>query len=85
MIELQRSMDHRWIIDKNVNSKDILQDFAEIAKDCSRGFSFTDIVRKASARGSYQGRKSGEDGARITVGCPYSASLLLHVWLYVQC
>ena len=68
MIELQRSMDHRWIIDKNVNSKDILQDFAEIAKDCSRGFSFTDIVRKASARGSYQGRKSGEDGARITVG-----------------
>ena len=43
MIELSRSMDHRCIIDKNVNSKDILAEFANIMRQSNNGFSINEI------------------------------------------
>lgn len=66
MIKLQRSMTHRWIIDKNVNSKDILSEFASIIKDENNGFSFNEVIDKAYDRGAYKGRSTS--GSTITVG-----------------
>lgn len=66
MIELERSMTHRWIIDKNVNSKDILSDFAAIIKDANNGFDFNEVIDQAYERGSYKGRSLS--GSTITIG-----------------
>lgn len=66
MIELQRAMNHKWIIDKNVNSKDILQEFTSIIKDSTTGFVFDEIIQSATVQGCYQGRNAG--GSTITIG-----------------
>lgn len=55
MIELQRSLDHRWIIDKNVSSKDLLSQFAGVLKDESKGINYQSVLNKLT---SYQGRPS---------------------------
>jgi len=66
---LERSMNHRWIIDKNVNSKDILADFAVLMSNSQDGFRLNDLVDQTIT----QGRSSGTDnvngsGSTITVG-----------------
>ena len=43
MIELERSMEHRCIIDKNVNSRDILAEFAQIMHQSHNGFDIDGI------------------------------------------
>jgi hypothetical protein len=66
MIKLERSMNHRWIIDKNVNSKDILSEFANIIKNKETGFDFDEIKSHAHEAGAYRGRS--EAGSTITIG-----------------
>lgn len=65
MISLQRSMDHRWIIDKNVSSKDLLAQFASVLRDESCGIDYSSVLTKLT---SYQGRPSVSDGHNITFG-----------------
>ena len=62
MIELERSMTHKWIIDKNVNSKDILKEFAALVSDAERGFNYEDMISQTIT----QGRDA--DGSTITIG-----------------
>lgn len=62
MIDLERSMTHKWIIDKNVNSKDILSEFAAIVSDAQRGFNFEEMISQTIT----QGRDA--DGSTITIG-----------------
>ena len=66
MIDLERSMEHRWIIDKNVNSKDILSEFAKIIKNKDTGFDFNEIKEHIHAAGTYHGRS--DEGSTITIG-----------------
>ena len=66
MITLERHMEHRWIIDKNVNSKELLSEFAVIMKDVANALDFDDIKQYISQNGIYQGRNN--DGYKITIG-----------------
>ena len=62
MIELERSMTHKWIIDKNVNSKAILKEFAAHVSDAEKGFNYEDMISQTIT----QGRDA--EGSTITVG-----------------
>jgi hypothetical protein len=68
MIQLNRSMIHKWIIDKNVNSKDILEEFTASVISAHKGFNFDEIINQTIS----QGRKIDEfhvnKGSSITVG-----------------
>ncbi|MEE1050114.1 MAG: hypothetical protein U0M60_22145, partial [Clostridia bacterium] len=66
MIALERNMEHRWIIDKNVNSKQLLSEFARIMKDVNNTSDFDDVKKQISRDGIYQGRS--DDGYKITIG-----------------
>ena len=66
MISLERSNEHRWTIDKNVNSSDLLAAFANIMQTNHDGFSFDDAMAHISAQGIYQGRS--DEGSTITIG-----------------
>lgn len=50
MIELERSTEHRWTIDKNVNDKKILADFA-VLMSRHRGFKLEDLVDNSITQG----------------------------------
>ena len=62
MIQLERSMTHRWIIDKNVNSKDILADFAALISNAQEGFTMNDFVNDTIVQA-----RDGQ-GSNITIG-----------------
>lgn len=62
MIQLERSKAHKWIIDKNVNSKEILSEFAAIVSNTPRGFDYDEMVSQTIT----QGRNA--DGSTITIG-----------------
>lgn len=68
MIQLERSMMHKWIIDKNVNSKDILSEFAAIISD-TRGFNFEEMVSQTITQGRKdEGIIDADRGSTITIG-----------------
>lgn len=68
MIELERSMIHKWILDKNVNSKDILSGFAEIVCREQEGFLCEEIVDQTVYRGRIIEGDNAMRGSTITVG-----------------
>lgn len=69
MIELERSMTHKWIIDKNVNSKDILSEFASIISKSGKGFGFEEMVSRTVTQGRKdEGIADADKGSVITVG-----------------
>ncbi len=62
-------MIHKWIIDKNVNSKDVLSEFAAIVSDAQRGFHFKDIVSQTITQGRKdEGIINADKGSAITIG-----------------
>lgn len=68
MIQLERSMMHKWIIDKNVNSKDILSEFAAIISD-TQGFNFEEMVSQTITQGRKdEGIIDADRGSTITIG-----------------
>ena len=75
MINLERTMEHRWIIDKNVNSPDILSNFATVAQDATSGFRVEDILDSTGSDGFYQSRREGAEiitaGVRLLQVCFY--------------
>lgn len=68
MIQLERSMNHKWIIDKNVNSKDILSEFAAILSASQNGFQFEDVVSRAISQGRKREGDYADKGSTITIG-----------------
>lgn len=69
MIQLERSMLHKWIIDKNVNSTDILSEFAAAMSDAQRGFNFEDMVSQTITQGRKdEGITNVDKGSTITIG-----------------
>ncbi len=66
MLDLQRNMNHKWIIDKNVNSKSILSDFAILLNNNfqNQGFKFDDLISHTIT----QGRNGNRTGSPITIG-----------------
>ena len=69
MIELERSTEHRWTIDKNVNDKSILTDFAALMVEKKGGFTLDDLVDDTIYQGRVQepGAEYGR-GSSITTG-----------------
>lgn len=51
MIRLERSCEHRWTIDKNVNDKSILTEFARLMTNKKRGFTLDDLVDESIEQG----------------------------------
>ena len=68
MIGLERSMMHKWIIDKNVNSKDILSEFAAIISNTPNGFNLEDMVSRTVTQGRTNEGYYAERGSTITIG-----------------
>ena len=68
MIALERSMMHKWIIDKNVNSKDILSEFAAIISNTPNGFNLEDMVSRTVTQGRTNEGYYAERGSTITIG-----------------
>ena len=68
MIGLERSMMHKWIIDKNVNSKDILSEFAAIISNTPDGFNLEDMVSRTVTQGRTNEGYYAERGSTITIG-----------------
>lgn len=69
MIELLRSAEHRWTIDKNVNDKSILTEFASLMVNKRGGFTLDDLVDDTIYQGRVQepGAIYGR-GSSITTG-----------------
>lgn len=62
MIQLERSMIHKWIIDKNVNSKEILTEFTALLSNAQNGFGFEELVSQTITQGR------ANNGSKITIG-----------------
>jgi hypothetical protein len=62
MIQLERSMIHKWIIDKNVNSKEIITEFTALISNSPTGFNLDELVAQTITQGR------AENGSTITVG-----------------
>ena len=68
MIELERSVEHRWTIDKNVNDKRILTEFATVMSR-KNNFTLDDLIDDTISCGRFN--ESGAEyasGSSITVG-----------------
>ena len=62
-------MMHKWIIDKNVNSKKIISDFAAAISDARRGFNFEELVSQTITQGRKdEGITNAAKGSTITIG-----------------
>lgn len=68
MIDLKRSMFHKWIIDKNVNSKDILSEFATLISVANGGFNYEEIVSQTITQGRKNEGDYADKGSVITIG-----------------
>ncbi len=71
MIELERSMTHKWIIDKNVNSKDILADFARLISNAEFGFNFEEMISQTITQGRDANGSTITIGVRLLQACFY--------------
>lgn len=71
MIQLERSMTHRWIIDKNVNSKDILADFAALVSNAQNGFTMNDLISDSIMQARDGSGSSITIGVRLLQACYY--------------
>ncbi len=68
MIHLERSMIHKWIIDKNVNSKDIISEFTKLISEAQNGFAFEDMVSQTITQGRKAEGSYANKGSTITIG-----------------
>lgn len=82
MISLTRSLNHRWIIDKNVSSKELLSQFADVLKEESAGIDYKSILSKLT---SYQGRPSSATADRATNEAPAGHSITFGVRMLQLC
>lgn len=72
MMELLRTTEHRWTIDKNVNDKSILTEFAALMANKRGGFTLDDLVDDTI----YQGRTQ-EPGAEYNKGSSITTGVRL--------
>lgn len=82
MISLQRSLDHRWIIDKNVSSKDLLSQFAGVLKDESTGIDYASLLAKLT---TYQGRPTFSVAGQANNQSPAGHSITFGVRILQLC
>jgi hypothetical protein len=68
MIQLDRSMIHKWIIDKNVNSKDILSEFTALVSGAQSGFNLEEMVPQTITQGRNDEESHANKGSTITIG-----------------
>lgn len=71
MIQLERSMIHKWIIDKNVNSKEILSEFTALLSNAQTGFNFEEMVSQTITQGRVNNGSTITIGVRLLQSCFY--------------
>jgi len=71
MIQLERSMIHKWIIDKNVNSKEILTEFTALLSNAPKGFNFDELVTQTITQGRANNGSTITVGVRLLQSCFY--------------
>jgi hypothetical protein len=71
MIQLERSMIHKWIIDKNVNSKEILSEFTALLSNSETGFNFEELVSQTITQGRVNNGSTITIGVRLLQSCFY--------------
>jgi hypothetical protein len=71
MIQLERSMIHKWIIDKNVNSKVIITEFTALLSNAPRGFNFDELVPQTITQGRANSGSTITIGVRLLQSCFY--------------
>ena len=69
MLELVRKKDHRWILQKNVSSRDIITSFLEVASK-NKVIDYENIKNKLKINDIYKGRST--DGSSNTMGVRFS-------------
>lgn len=68
MIELRRSKDHKWIMQKNVSSTDIIQAYLDCIKNSS--VDYESVKNQLRDEGVYYGRSA--EGSKNTMGVRFS-------------
>lgn len=68
MIELRRSKDHKWIMQKNISSKDIIQAYLGCIKNSS--VDYESVKNQLRDEGVYYGRSA--EGSKNTMGVRFS-------------
>lgn len=71
MIQLERSMIHKWIIDKNVNSKELLTEFTALLSNSQTGFNFEELISQTITQGRVNNGSSITIGVRLLQSCFY--------------
>lgn len=75
MIELERSKDHKWILQKNISSKSLLIDFVGALKDQDNIIDAENIKEQLKDKRVYRGRSdegnAGTMGVRLSQACFY--------------
>ena len=70
MIELNRSKQNKWILQKNTSSKDLICDFIEVVNNKDNTINYDEIKQILREKDSYKGRS--EEGSSSTMGVRFS-------------
>lgn len=70
MINLERSMNKKWIFQKNTNSKELIESYLNVINDTKDVDDKEMIIQKLKALSGYHGRS--EDGSLSTMGVRFS-------------
>ena len=75
MIELERSKDHKWILQKNISSKSLLIDFVGALNEQDNIIDAENIKKQLKDKQVYRGRSetgnAGTMGVRLSQACFY--------------
>ena len=70
MIELNRRKDHKWILQKNVSSNDIIQAYLDVLNDGANDINYQSVQDELRIRNIYRGRSN--TGPLSTMGVRFS-------------
>lgn len=70
MISLDRRKNHKWILQKNVSSKDIIQAYLDVLSDNSTNIDYASVQQELRNRDIYRGRSDA--GSLSTMGVRFS-------------
>lgn len=70
MIELDRRKDHKWIMQKNVSSKDIITAYLKVISESKTAIDYSDVKNQLRRNSIYKGRSNS--GSLSTMGVRFS-------------
>ena len=70
MIDLDRRKNHKWIMQKNVSSKDIIAAYLDVISNSKTEIDYDDVKKKLKSQSIYKGRSN--IGSINTMGVRFS-------------